>query len=105
MNSIITEEAIWEWLGWKPINTTLEGGDYCWRSPDGNEWRNLPDIRSLDVQDKHLWPKLNFVITTEEAGEGCFYAVALFNADIKIASGKHKDFATAVLLAVMELVK
>ncbi len=120
----IDEKAILEWIGFE------EASSGFWYYPQDNDpdgrkvdtWENvLVLIYSLDWQAKYLWPKLTAVGVFPKIqvldDETCVFledyknakqiksSLPRFDLDIPTKIATHKDTATAVLLAVMEVIK
>ena len=98
----IDEKAIWEWIGFQEI-----GDQWLYYNKKGDlVYAEIlpPNIRSLDVQAKYLWPKLGNLLvrssTDPDDSKKREYRVSI-GGYVKY----HKDPATAVLLAVTSLIK
>ncbi len=122
MSNNIDEKAIWEWMGYQ-----RRGGQWVKKlSPRLYESIGNPDLKSLDVQAKYLWPKLrehlnkitedrrNEFLTWQLVGDEDAKGEVVYSVEIDIEYSRdgcnraiyktHKDPATAVLLAVTELI-
>ena len=101
----IDEKAIWEWMGFEEFE-----GQWIYRNAEGNiVYAEVlpPNIRSLDVQAKYLWPKLfHYDFSVVQLSGTPAWTVEIDRVPKRQLICKiDSDPATAVLLAVMEMIK